>query len=103
MYSSSSLQQALNYVDTVFADMGGTEMEQAVIATVGKRRNNRDLEVLILTDGQIDDQQSLFDFVRETAGDNTARFFALGIGNQASHSSIEGIARAGNGFCNSAM
>lgn len=103
VYNSYSLQQALHYVETVFANMGGTEMEQAVIAAVGSRRNDRDLEVLILTDGQIYDQQSLFDFVREKAADNTARFFSLGIGNQASHSLIEGIARAGNGFCQSAM
>ncbi|KAJ5788572.1 hypothetical protein N7457_003562 [Penicillium paradoxum] len=103
VYDASSLQQALGFADTVGANMGGTEMEQAVVGTVGNRLNHRDLEVLILTDGEIYNQQSLFDFVREKAADNTARFFSLGIGNQASHSLVEGIARAGNGFAQSVM
>jgi hypothetical protein len=65
------------------------------------RLNFKDLDVLILTDGQIYQQDRLFDFVRRKAADNSARFFSLGIGEAASHSLIEGIARAGNGFCQS--
>lgn len=101
VYDASSLQQALDFVDTVEADMGGTQMQGAVMATVQNRLNFKDLDVLLLTDGQIYDQDRLFDFVREKAADNTARFFSLGIGKAASHSLIEGIARAGNGFCQS--
>lgn len=103
VYDASSLQQALDFVDTVEADMGGTQMQRAVMATVQNRLNFKDLDVLLLTDGQIDHQDRLFDFVREQAADNTARFFSLGIGKAASHSLIEGIARAGNGFCQSVM
>ncbi|KGO67157.1 von Willebrand factor, type A [Penicillium italicum] len=101
VYDAFSLQQALEFVGTIEANMGGTEMEQAVVATVHNRLHFKDLDVLILTDGQIYDQEKLFDFVRERAADNTARFFSLGIGEAASHSLIEGIARAGNGFCQS--
>lgn len=101
VYDASSLQQALDFVDTVEANMGGTEMQGAVMATVQNRLNFKDLDVLLLTDGQIYDQDRLFNFVREKAADNTARFFSLGIGEAASHSLIEGIARAGNGFCQS--
>ncbi|KAJ6125282.1 hypothetical protein N7471_012599 [Penicillium samsonianum] len=101
VYDASSLNQALAFVDTIEARMGGTEMERAVVATVQNRLNFKDLDVLILTDGEIFHQDHLFDFVREKAADNTARFFSLGIGKAASHSLIEGIARAGNGFCQS--
>ncbi|KAJ5964239.1 uncharacterized protein N7479_004115 [Penicillium vulpinum] len=101
VYDESSLEQALAFVDTIDASMGGTEMRRAVIATVENRLNLKDLDVLILTDGQISDQDRLFDFVRNKAADNTARFFTLGIGEGASHSLIEGVARAGNGFCQS--
>jgi hypothetical protein len=101
VYDASSLNQALEFVDTVCGDMGGTEMKRAVVATVENRLNFKDLDILILTDGQIFDQDQLFNFVREKAADNTARFFSLGIGEAASHSLIEGIARAGNGFCQS--
>lgn len=98
LYTADSLQEALRFVDGVRADMGGTEMQQAVEATVHSRMKDQELEALILTDGQIWNQQALFKFIRETAADNSARFFSLGIGNGASHSLVEGIARAGNGF-----
>lgn len=103
VYNSHSLEQALGYVKYIRANMGGTEMEQAVVAAVGNRLDDRDLELLILTDGQIYDQQSLFNFIRERAADHRARFFSLGIGNEASHSLVEGIARSGNGFSQSVV
>ncbi|KAJ5824058.1 hypothetical protein N7447_006398 [Penicillium robsamsonii] len=99
VYDACSLKDALGFVDTIDAGMGGTEMRRAVVATVENRLNFKDLDVLILTDGLIFDQDHLFDFVGGKAADNTARFFTLGIGEEASHSLIEGIARAGNGFC----
>ncbi|GIJ98449.1 hypothetical protein Aspvir_000566 [Aspergillus viridinutans] len=97
-YNADSLQEALSFVDGVRADMGGTEMQEAVEATVHSRMRDKELEVLILTDGQIWNQEALFKFIRETAADSSARFFSLGIGDGASHSLVEGIARAGNGF-----
>ncbi|KAF7128279.1 hypothetical protein CNMCM5793_002821 [Aspergillus hiratsukae] len=98
LYTAESLREALTFVDSVSAYMGGTEMQQAVEATVHSRMKDMDLEVLILTDGQIWNEQALFKFIRERAADNSARFFSLGIGDEASHSLVEGIARAGNGF-----
>ncbi|KAJ5367604.1 hypothetical protein N7541_001545 [Penicillium brevicompactum] len=103
IYNASSLKQAMDFVDTVDASFGGTEMEQAVVATVAKRLDNKVLEVLILTDGEIYNQQSLFDFIRGKAANNDARFFSLAIGEAASHSLTEGIARAGKGFCQSVL
>lgn len=103
VYDQSSLQQALLYVDHIYADMGATNMQPAVKAVVNNRLKNKDLEVLLLTDGAIYNQQSLFSFVRDAAADNTARFFSLGLGDAASHSLIEGIARAGNGVSQSVL
>ncbi|KAJ6080294.1 hypothetical protein N7467_010047 [Penicillium canescens] len=103
MWPKASLKQALLFVGSINADMGGTEMEQAVIATVGNRLEGKSLEVLILTDGEIYNQGSLFDFVRDAAAKNTTRFFSLGVGDAASHSLIEGIARSGKGICQSVM
>jgi hypothetical protein len=98
LYTAESLQEALRFVDGVHANMGGTEIQRAVEATVRSRMKDVELEVLILTDGEIWNQEALFEFVRETAANNSARFFSLGIGDEASHSLVEGIARAGNGF-----
>ncbi|KAJ5586845.1 uncharacterized protein N7459_002610 [Penicillium hispanicum] len=103
VYDASSLKDALAFVETIRANMGGTELQPAVEGAVESRLKERDLEVLILTDGQIADQQNLFAVIRSTAADNSARFFSLGIGDAASHSLIEGIARAGNGISQSVL
>ncbi|KAJ5914573.1 hypothetical protein N7504_003456 [Penicillium tannophilum] len=102
-YDKSSLQEALKLVNSIDADMGGTNMQPAVEATVKNRLAEKDLEVLLLTDGEIMDQQSLFEIVRETANGHTARFFTLGIGHAVSHALIEGVARAGQGFSQSVL
>ncbi|KAJ5758932.1 hypothetical protein N7520_006088 [Penicillium odoratum] len=103
IYDKSSLNHALALVNSIGSDMGGTNMLPAVEATVQNRLKDKDLEVLLLTDGQIHNQQELFQFVRESAKDHTARFFSLGIGNEVSHALIEGVARAGQGFSQSVL
>jgi hypothetical protein len=94
-YDQSSLSEALKHLGTFAADMGGTELLAPVKQTVKNRYQDLPLEVMILTDGQIWNQEELFTFVNEATN---ARFFSLGIGHGASSSLVEGIARAGNGF-----
>ncbi|EXJ54005.1 hypothetical protein A1O7_09342 [Cladophialophora yegresii CBS 114405] len=94
-YDQSSLKEALSHLDTFAANYGGTEMLRPVKATVENRYKDLPLEVMVLTDGEIWNQEELFTFVHETAN---ARFFTLGIGHGASSALVEGIARAGNGF-----
>ncbi|KAJ5924219.1 hypothetical protein N7466_008406 [Penicillium verhagenii] len=103
VYDSSSHDEALRLVENIDASMGGTNMLPAVKAAVERRIVEKELEVLLLTDGEIMDQDDLFRFVRETANGHTARFFSLGIGHAASHSLIEGVARAGQGFSQSVL
>ncbi|KIX92037.1 uncharacterized protein Z520_12252 [Fonsecaea multimorphosa CBS 102226] len=94
-YDQSSLTDALNHLETFGANYGGTEMLQPVKATVENRFKDLPLEVMLLTDGEIWNQQDLFSFVKQTPN---ARFFTLGIGPSASSALVEGVARAGNGF-----
>ncbi|KAJ5724255.1 hypothetical protein N7488_002290 [Penicillium malachiteum] len=103
VYDRSSLEHALSFVDTIGADMGGTEIYSAVEAVFQNRLPDKDLEVLLLTDGQIHNQQQLFQLVRDSTAAHTARLFALGIGDAASHSLIEGVARAGQGFAQTVL
>ncbi|OJD15441.1 hypothetical protein AJ78_04316 [Emergomyces pasteurianus Ep9510] len=97
-YDASSLKAALKYVESVDADFGGTEILKPVRATVENRFKDLDLDVLLLSDGEIWDQETLFSYINNAVTENPIRFFSLGIGNGASQSLIEGIARAGDGF-----
>ncbi|WEW59125.1 hypothetical protein PRK78_004594 [Emydomyces testavorans] len=100
-YDGSSLKEALEFADTVAADFGGTEMLAPVQASVENRFKDLDLDVLLLTDGEIWNQEELFTYINDAVSKHPVRFFSLGIGDAASHSLIQGIARAGEGFAQS--
>jgi Vault protein inter-alpha-trypsin domain/von Willebrand factor type A domain len=97
-YDQTSMKEALNHLDTFSANYGGTEMLRPIKATVTNRFKDMPLEVMLITDGEIWNQQELFDFINKSAKDDSVRFFSLGIGSGASSSLVEGIARAGDGF-----
>jgi Vault protein inter-alpha-trypsin domain/von Willebrand factor type A domain len=99
-YNEKTLDKAVKYVQKMDADYGGTEMLRPVMATLDRRHKDRDLEVFLVTDGEIWDQQTLFDNLNSRIGTmkEPARIFTLGIGDQVSSSLIEGVARAGKGF-----
>ncbi|KAF9346438.1 hypothetical protein BGX26_002067 [Mortierella sp. AD094] len=104
IYSQSTLEEAIKHVDTFTANMGGTEMLEPFKAVFDQRRNDTPLEVMLLTDGAIVDQKSLFTYINTQIHEKKAfaRVFTLGIGNGVSHALIEGVAKAGNGFSQSA-
>ena len=99
-YSEDSLVQALSFIDHIRADMGGTETFNAIKATIEARYGDIPLEVMLLTDGDIWQQENLFKYlnkeVEKSKGD--IRVFPLGIGTGVSSALIEGVARASNGF-----
>ncbi|PVH79282.1 hypothetical protein DL98DRAFT_420708 [Cadophora sp. DSE1049] len=99
-YTKDTLQQATNHVQTFRADMGGTQTFGAIKATIEGRWSDLPLEVILLTDGDIQSQNHLFDYVNKQVDESKGkiRIFPLGIGSGVSHALIEGLARAGNGF-----
>ncbi|KPI43377.1 von Willebrand factor A domain-containing protein 5A [Cyphellophora attinorum] len=94
-YDQVSLEQALACLDVFDASYGGTEMLAPIKATCERRYTDLPLEVMLLTDGQIWNQQELFDYI---GSQRNTRFFSLGIGAGASSALVEGIARSGGGF-----
>jgi hypothetical protein len=98
--SRESIDEATNHLIYFSADMGGTETFGAIKSTVERRLIDIPLEIILLTDGDIHRQNDLFEYVNQQveATKGNVRVFPLGIGNGVSHSLIEGLARAGNGF-----
>ncbi|CAI4214200.1 unnamed protein product [Parascedosporium putredinis] len=85
-YDKSSLDEASRHIDTFDSNMGGTEMCQPIKAVFEKRYKDMNLEVFLLTDGDIWDQDKLFGIINsEVASSKGAiRVFTLGIGTGAS-------------------
>lgn len=99
-YNQDSLDEALKYVKGFDADFGGTEMLDPIRDAFARRAQDRNLEVFVLTDGEVWNQDNLFDLINKSVVDSQGaiRLFSLGIGKDASSSLVNGIARAGNGF-----
>lgn len=102
-YNKENMHKAMNYVRAFKANLGGTSMLEPVKDTLNRRHSDRSLEVFLVTDGEIWDQQTLFDLLNERIliRKEPVRVFTLGIGDAVSHALIEGVARAGDGFSQS--
>ncbi|CAG9939771.1 unnamed protein product [Clonostachys rosea f. rosea IK726] len=99
-YDQETLDQAVAHINTFRADYGGTEIYPAMDGAFRNAYKDLNLEVFLLTDGQIWNQEALFKLINDQAASTQGRVrvFSLGIGHGASSALVEGVARAGNGF-----
>ncbi|KAK6531978.1 hypothetical protein TWF694_003141 [Orbilia ellipsospora] len=97
-YTEETLKEAQDHVSRFEADMGGTEMYPPVKDAIERRYKDINLELLLLTDGDIWQRDQLMDYVREQCKAKTVRMFTLGIGNGISHALIDGLASVGGGY-----
>jgi len=102
-YHQSTLDQAFRHVDEFAANYGGTEIYEPMEAMFSNRYLDMNLEVFLLTDGEIWDQPRLIGLVNDKVAESSGaiRVFTLGIGRDASSALIDGVSRAGNGFSQS--
>ncbi|KAK1994783.1 hypothetical protein LX36DRAFT_660221 [Colletotrichum falcatum] len=99
-YDQNTLAAAMKHVDTFDANYGGTDLGKPIQKTFELRHIDLDLEAFVITDGQVWNEEHLFTMVNGHVqkSQGAIRLFTLGIGRDVSHSLIEGLARAGNGF-----
>ncbi|KAF5581055.1 hypothetical protein FPCIR_10444 [Fusarium pseudocircinatum] len=98
-HTKKNIREAKSYVSQVEADMGGTDLLRALESVVKRRVQDRSTQIIILTDGELEPEDSI-QFIwkkRQLFGDSI-RFFALGIGDEVSHRLVESIAECGGGY-----
>ncbi len=77
------------------ADLGGTEILPAIKSTIERRLTDLNLEIMVLTDGQVN-LDVLFRYVEKETEEGDVRLFSLGIGRRdLSHALVDGLARVG--------
>ncbi len=93
-FKASSLREAIEGTD---ADMGGTEMNCALVDTFNIKtdRSERPVNVLVITDGEIWDIESTIQLARES----NHRVFAIGVGSSPAESLLRDIAAYSDGAC----
>nr|CAH8830082.1 unnamed protein product [Trichobilharzia regenti] len=96
-YSEESLNQALKYQEALDADMGGTEVYNALKSALNSSTSGEGCfkQIIFLTDGDVNNADEVIGLVRMNS--RKARVFAIGLGEGASTGLVKGVARAGNG------
>jgi len=91
---SAARASALSLIDTLDANLGGTDMEAALASTF-VLGGDIPSDVLLLTDGQI----HAIDSILATAQRSSHRIFAVGIGSSPAESHLRRLAEATGGGC----
>ncbi|KAM5191381.1 uncharacterized protein ACMZJ9_008764 [Mantella aurantiaca] len=95
-YTQETLQAAVDKVNQMSADLGGTEILEPLLKiykTAGRSQHPR--QVFILTDGEVGNTLQVIATVKQNSRNH--RCFTFGIGEGASTALIKGVARAAGG------
>lgn len=89
-----ALASARQWVETLEADLGGTEMNDAILSTLALPGADR-CDLLLITDGSI----HAIEAVIESAHQSGHRFFIVGIGSSVSEGLLRRLAEETGGSC----
>ena len=95
-YDEPSLARASAHIDSLDADLGGTEILPALEFVLKQEASaTMPRQLVVFTDGQVTNTDAILKLVSDHAA--TTRVFAFGIGRGASAHLVSGMARAGKG------
>ena len=100
MYSDNSMKKAIEHVQSMDANYGGTEIYNPLKAIFDQKAPSKShlRQIFILTDGAVSNAPVVISLVKEKKGQG--RVFSLGLGSSASRHLVKGLARVG---CGTAM
>ena len=93
--SRLNVSRATGWAQAADADLGGTELAAAVRKALTLRDGKRGLDLLLLTDGEVWDLESVADEVRQA----NARIFAVGIGAAPAEDVLRNLSDRSGGAC----
>lgn len=87
-------RSAQRWIENLQADLGGTEMEQALSSTI-RLGDSAPGDILLITDGEIHGIESLIEVARQSGH----RIFVVGIGSSPAEGHLRRLAQATGGGC----
>ena len=96
--NESNTETALRTIETFTANMGGTNLKQALEYIRGIAKNSRlKTRVFVITDGALFDTNECLDLIAEAVSEVDIKFFSLGIGSGCDENLVRGIGEKGAG------
>ena len=96
--NESNTETALRTIETFTANMGGTNLKQALeyIREIAKKSKLK-TRVFVITDGALFDTNACLDLITEAVSEADIKFFSLGIGSGCDENLVRGIGEKGAG------
>ncbi|OZB48923.1 MAG: hypothetical protein B7X60_02675, partial [Polynucleobacter sp. 39-45-136] len=83
------------FVSNTQANMGGTQIEYALLSTFRLKENDAQADILLITDGEVWDTDNIIKAAKQSG----QRIFAIGVGNAPAETLLQELAEATGGAC----
>ncbi len=89
-----NLRKAGDLLETINADLGGTNLEEALGLAYESSSGNKQHDILLITDGEVYESKSFY----ETAERSGCRIFSVGVGSSVSEGLLRKLSQTTNGM-----
>lgn len=93
--SAKNITKAWNHLEGLEADMGGTEMGNALKSTFALSAPDDQSSLLLITDGEIHEHENVIQLAKASQH----RVFTVGVGNAVSEAFLKSLSRETGGAC----